>query len=139
MKRLVGALVLVAVAVVVSHGVASAVTTGTTARLHVYDLPAANASRSVSVVAVELQARPSLAVIPIRRVRIAAPSFRVAAKGGYAQTGNGGVRTASGNPAIWRAWEVRDGVRIRVAYEPATGRVRTAFPDSEPARGVPIP
>jgi RHS repeat-associated protein len=57
----------------------------------------------------------------------------------HVQTGNGGAYTSSGNPAVWRAWEVRDGVRIRVAYEPATGRVRTAFPDNGPTSGARIP
>jgi hypothetical protein len=27
------------------------------------------------------------------------------------------------------AWEVREGVQIRVVFEPATGKVVTAFPD----------
>ncbi|NVB36392.1 EndoU domain-containing protein [Pseudenhygromyxa sp. WMMC2535] len=47
----------------------------------------------------------------------------------HVQTGSGGQYTAAGNPARWRAWEVRDGVRTRVVYEPATGEVITAFPD----------
>uniref|UniRef100_UPI00248DEC57 DUF637 domain-containing protein n=1 Tax=Parendozoicomonas sp. Alg238-R29 TaxID=2993446 RepID=UPI00248DEC57 len=50
----------------------------------------------------------------------------------YAQTGSGGEYTKSGKPAKWVAWEVRDNVRIRVVYEPATGRVVTGFPDSDP-------
>lgn len=57
----------------------------------------------------------------------------------HVQTGSGGHHTAAGNPAVWRAWEERDGVRIRVAYEPATGRVRTAFPDDGPSAGALIP
>ena len=50
----------------------------------------------------------------------------------YAQTGTGGIYTKAGDPAKWVAYEVRDGVRIRVVYEPATGRVVTAFPDNNP-------
>ena len=50
-----------------------------------------------------------------------------------AQTGSGGALTKSGAPARWRAWEVRDGVRIRIVYEPATGEVITAFPDPDGA------
>lgn len=57
----------------------------------------------------------------------------------HAQTGNGGLYTNAGNPARWRAWEVRDGVRVRVVYEPATGKVITAFPDPGPASGPLIP
>jgi hypothetical protein len=48
----------------------------------------------------------------------------------YAQTGTGGVYTKAGDPAKWVAYEIRDSVRIRVVYEPATGRVVTAFPDN---------
>ncbi|GAB2468564.1 WXG100-like domain-containing protein [Jatrophihabitans fulvus] len=55
------------------------------------------------------------------------------------QTGSGGMYTKGGDPAVWRAWEVRDGVRIRVAWEPATGRVRTAFPDNGPVLGELVP
>ncbi len=53
----------------------------------------------------------------------------------YAQSGTGGLYTKSGKPARWVAWEVRDGVRMRVIYEPANGKVITAFPDnvSKPA------
>ncbi|PQQ24549.1 filamentous hemagglutinin [Photorhabdus luminescens] len=53
----------------------------------------------------------------------------------YAQSGTGGLYTKSGKPARWVAWEVRDGVRMRVIYEPANGKVVTAFPDnvSKPA------
>lgn len=40
----------------------------------------------------------------------------------YAQTGTGGIYT----------YEVRDGVRMRVVYQPATGKVITAFPDNAP-------
>jgi filamentous hemagglutinin len=47
----------------------------------------------------------------------------------YAQTGSGGQYTANGDAARWISWEVRDGVQVRVVYEPATGRVVTAFPD----------
>jgi Bacterial EndoU nuclease/Pretoxin HINT domain len=47
----------------------------------------------------------------------------------FAQTGKGGTLTSSGNPARWIAWEVRDGVQVRVVYEPATSRVPTSFPD----------
>ncbi|MEM7477948.1 MAG: EndoU domain-containing protein, partial [Planctomycetota bacterium] len=56
----------------------------------------------------------------------------------YVQTGNGGVLTKKGDPAIWRAWEIRDGTRIRVAYEPATGKVRTSFPDLRDPIGDPV-
>ncbi|MFT7387758.1 MAG: filamentous hemagglutinin [Candidatus Endobugula sp.] len=50
----------------------------------------------------------------------------------FAQTGSGGKYTKSGKPAKWVAWEVRDGVRVRVVFEPATGRVVTGFPDNAP-------
>ncbi|KES15475.1 hypothetical protein GASC598I20_004760 [Gilliamella apicola SCGC AB-598-I20] len=50
----------------------------------------------------------------------------------YAQSGTGGLYTKAGNPARWAAYEVRDGVRIRVIYEPANGKIITAFPDSAP-------
>ncbi|WP_434038508.1 two-partner secretion system putative hemagglutinin TpsA2 [Pseudomonas aeruginosa] len=50
----------------------------------------------------------------------------------YAQTGTGGVYTSKGDPAKWVAYEVRDGVRMRVVYQPATGKVITAFPDNAP-------
>ncbi|TQL67189.1 RHS repeat-associated protein [Nocardioides albertanoniae] len=55
------------------------------------------------------------------------------------QTGSGGALTNAGNPAIWRAWEVRDGVQIRVAFEPATGKIRTAFPDPGAPTGAIVP
>ncbi len=48
----------------------------------------------------------------------------------YAQTGTGGQYTNSGKPARWVSFETRDGIRIRTVYEPATGRVVTAFPDN---------
>ena len=48
----------------------------------------------------------------------------------YIQTGNGGMYTSRGNPARLVAFEVRDGVRIRIIYEPANSRVVTAFPDN---------
>ncbi|WP_209435497.1 EndoU domain-containing protein, partial [Photorhabdus khanii] len=51
----------------------------------------------------------------------------------YAQTGTGGVYTNAGKPARWVAWEVRDNVRVRVVYEPASGKIVTAFPDNNPA------
>ncbi|MEJ8826284.1 DUF637 domain-containing protein, partial [Variovorax humicola] len=51
----------------------------------------------------------------------------------YAQTGTGGLTTNAGKPARWVAWETRDGVSMRVVFEPATGRTVTAFPDSVPA------
>jgi hypothetical protein len=51
----------------------------------------------------------------------------------YAQTGSGGLTTKAGDPARWVAWETRDGVSIRVVFEPATGRTVTAFPDLPPA------
>jgi len=58
----------------------------------------------------------------------------------YVQTGSGGPLTKSGKPARWVSWEVRDGVRIRTVYEPATGEVITAFPDpTTPIKGIPIP
>jgi filamentous hemagglutinin len=47
----------------------------------------------------------------------------------FAQTGTGGNFTASGKPAKWISWEVREGIQVRVVFEPATGRVPTAFPD----------
>nr|WP_323744605.1 DUF637 domain-containing protein [Pseudomonas sp. UFMG81] len=50
----------------------------------------------------------------------------------YAQTGTGGAYTAKGDPAKWVAYETRDGVRMRVVYQPATGKVVTAFPDDAP-------
>ena len=49
----------------------------------------------------------------------------------FAQTGTGGIYTAKGDPAKWVSYEVRDGVRIRVVYQPATGRVITGFPDDQ--------
>lgn len=48
----------------------------------------------------------------------------------FAQSGNGGAYTGKGKPARWVAWEVRDGIQVRVIYEPATGKVISAFPDS---------
>ncbi|WP_324723283.1 hemagglutinin repeat-containing protein [Lelliottia sp. JS-SCA-14] len=48
----------------------------------------------------------------------------------YAQTGTGGIYTSKGKPANWVSYEERDGIRIRVVYQPATGRVVTAFPDT---------
>nr|WP_269330252.1 DUF6531 domain-containing protein [Kineosporia babensis] len=57
----------------------------------------------------------------------------------HVEKGNGGVLTSKGKPAVWRAWEVRDGVRLRIAYEPYTGKVRTAFPDNGPATGPLVP
>ncbi len=48
----------------------------------------------------------------------------------YAQTGTGGQYTNAGTPAKWVAWETRNGVQIRVVYQPATGKVITAFPDA---------
>ncbi|PHM40351.1 VENN motif pre-toxin domain-containing protein [Xenorhabdus szentirmaii] len=58
----------------------------------------------------------------------------------YAQSGTGGLYTKAGKPARWVAWEVRDGVRMRVIYEPANGKVVTAFPDkmSKPTTLKPI-
>lgn len=50
----------------------------------------------------------------------------------YAQTGTGGIYTSKGKPANWVSYETRDGVRIRVVYQPATGKVVTAFPDNAP-------
>ena len=52
-----------------------------------------------------------------------------------AQTGTGGTYTSKGNPANWVSYEVRDGVRVRrvrVVYQPATGKVVTASPDNAP-------
>lgn len=37
----------------------------------------------------------------------------------YAQSVTGGLYTKAGRPARWVAWEVRDGVRMRVIFEPA--------------------
>lgn len=53
----------------------------------------------------------------------------------YAQTGTGGIYTGKGKPANWVSYEMRDGVRIRVVYQPATGKIVTAFPDSAPISG----
>ncbi|WP_269507179.1 RHS repeat-associated core domain-containing protein [Burkholderia sp. IMCC1007] len=50
----------------------------------------------------------------------------------YAQTGTGGALTKAGEPATLVSWEVRDGVQIRTVYQPAIGRIVTAFPDSGP-------
>ena len=50
----------------------------------------------------------------------------------YAQTGTGGIYTGKGKPAKWVSYEVRDGVRIRVVYQPANGKIITAFPDKAP-------
>ncbi|WP_241148138.1 EndoU domain-containing protein [Xanthomonas axonopodis] len=50
----------------------------------------------------------------------------------YAQTGIGEIYTRRGDPAKWVAFEVRGGVRIRVVYQPAIGKVITAFPDDTP-------
>lgn len=52
----------------------------------------------------------------------------------YAQTGTGGSMTKGGDPAKWVAWEMRDGVSMRVVFQPATGRTLTAFPDTPPAQ-----
>jgi len=49
-----------------------------------------------------------------------------------AQTGTGGTYTSKGKPANWVSYEVRDGVRVRGVYQPATGKVVTAFPDNAP-------
>ena len=46
----------------------------------------------------------------------------------YSQTGAGGTYTAKGDDAKWVAYETRDGVRVRVVYQPATGKVISAFP-----------
>ena len=55
----------------------------------------------------------------------------------YAQTGTGGQYTNAGTPAKWVAWETRNGVQIRVVYQPATGKVITAFPDAGgPPKGL---
>lgn len=50
----------------------------------------------------------------------------------FAQTGTGGAYTNAGRPARWVAWEEREGVRVRVVYEPANGKIVTAFPDNNP-------
>ena len=50
----------------------------------------------------------------------------------YAQTGTGGEYTSKGRPARWVSYEIRDGIRIKTVYEPATGRIVTAFPDNSP-------
>ncbi|WP_230597784.1 EndoU domain-containing protein [Xanthomonas vasicola] len=50
----------------------------------------------------------------------------------YAQTGSGETYTRRGDPAKWVAFEVRGAVRIRVIYQPAIGKVITAFPDDTP-------
>lgn len=38
----------------------------------------------------------------------------------------------AGRPARWVAWEEREGVRVRVVYEPASRKIVTAFPDNNP-------
>ena len=38
----------------------------------------------------------------------------------------------AGRPARWVAGEEREGVRVRVVYEPASGKIVTAFPDNNP-------
>jgi filamentous hemagglutinin len=50
----------------------------------------------------------------------------------FAQTGTGGTYTNAGKPARWVAWEEREGVRVRVVYEPVSGKIVTAFPDNNP-------
>ncbi|WP_233492707.1 EndoU domain-containing protein [Xanthomonas oryzae] len=50
----------------------------------------------------------------------------------YVQTGSGETYTRRGDPAKWDKFEVRGGVRIRVIYQPAIGKVITAFPDDTP-------
>jgi len=50
----------------------------------------------------------------------------------YAQTGTGGLYMKNGDPAKWVSYEVRDGVRMRVVYQPAVSNVVTAFPDDAP-------
>ncbi|MCU6338162.1 hypothetical protein EKO03_23050 [Enterobacter quasiroggenkampii] len=50
----------------------------------------------------------------------------------FAQTGTGGVYTSKGKPANWVSYETRDGVRTRVVYQPATGKIVIAFPDNGP-------
>ncbi|MGH6768483.1 MAG: EndoU domain-containing protein [Xanthobacteraceae bacterium] len=50
----------------------------------------------------------------------------------YAQSGSGGYLEKGGKAAKWVAWEIRDGIRIRVIYQPATCRVVSAFPDAKP-------
>ncbi|ENA0610605.1 EndoU domain-containing protein [Enterobacter bugandensis] len=50
----------------------------------------------------------------------------------FAQTGTCGVYTKAGQPARWVTWAERDGVRVRVVYEPANGKIVTAFPDDNP-------
>jgi len=41
----------------------------------------------------------------------------------------GGEAGARLVPARWRPWEIRDGVRVRVVWEPSTREIVTAFPD----------
>ncbi|HED7718520.1 TPA: RHS domain-containing protein, partial [Salmonella enterica] len=55
----------------------------------------------------------------------------------YAQQGTGGALTKAGKAANWVAWEVRDGVQIRVVFQPAKGRIVTVFPDSGPIPPLP--
>ncbi|GME30519.1 MULTISPECIES: hemagglutinin repeat-containing protein [unclassified Pantoea] len=50
----------------------------------------------------------------------------------FAQTGTGEAYTKAGKPARWVAWSEQDGVIVRVVYEPASGKIVTAFPDSNP-------
>jgi filamentous hemagglutinin len=57
----------------------------------------------------------------------------------YVQSGSTkSLLTSKGNPAVWVAWEVRDGTTVFVVFEPATGKVRTAFPQSIPTT-IPFP
>lgn len=46
----------------------------------------------------------------------------------YAETE--GLYTKAGSRVRWTAWEIRDGVRIKVVYEPASGIVISAFPNN---------
>lgn len=43
-----------------------------------------------------------------------------------------GTRKLESVGIIWVAYETCDGVRMRVVYQPATGKVITAFPDDAP-------
>jgi len=45
----------------------------------------------------------------------------------YVQTGNGGKYTNKGEPARWIAYEMRDGVRVKVVYESVNGKVITTY------------
>ncbi len=50
----------------------------------------------------------------------------------YRQVGVDPIWTNKGDPRRWTAWETRNGVRVKIVYEPGTGEIITGFPDSRP-------